>query len=156
MQVHKLLGLAILAATLYYIYYLERDYCKCIRDWRHDYIKYYTWILILLPVIMALLGLVLLGLRGIGFIKYLIPVLVGFLLVSGSVNLYAMYTYIGDLNTTSCACAITDLKYINTFLYYWRYVMVVSYAIAIVLILLNAGNVINLVNGGNHGKKDKN
>lgn len=148
MQVHKLLGLAILAATLYYIYYLERDYCKCARDWRHDFIKYYTWAVILMPVVMALLGMVLLGLHCAGFMKYLIPALVGFLVVLGSVNLYAMYTYIGDLNTTGCACAITDLKYINTFLYYWRYVMVASYAIAIVIILLSAGSVISLVNGG--------
>jgi len=154
MQVHKLIGFVILAATLYYIYYLEREHCKCVRDWRHDFIKYYTWGVILLPIIMALVAMVLLGLHGAGFVvKYLIPVIISGLIILGFVNIYALYTYIGDLNNTGCACAITDLKYINTFLYYWRYVMVAGYTIAIVLMLLSAGSFINLVNTGKAGKK---
>lgn len=148
MQVQKLIGFVILSATLYYIYYLEREHCKCVMDWRHDFIKYYSWGIILLPIIMALAAMLLVRFHGIGFMVYFIPVILGVIIILGFINLYALYTYIGDLNNTGCACAITDLKYINTFLYYWRYVMVAGYTIAILLMLLSAGSVINLVKTG--------
>ena len=33
--------LAMNVMILYYVYKLEADHCKCVRDWRHNYIKYF-------------------------------------------------------------------------------------------------------------------
>ena len=51
------------------------------------------------------------------------------------VNMYALYTYVGDLNATKCGCAVDKQKNLNTFLYYYRYVFIIMPIIFIIGVL---------------------
>ena len=90
-----------------------------------------------MPLFILILTVLLVNVLDIKIIKYIFYTISIALLLGGTVNLYALYTYIEDLNKTNCTCAVTELKYVNTFLYYWRYIMVASYVLAILLVLMS-------------------
>ena len=61
-------------------------------------------------------------------------------LVLSILNMYALYTYVGDLNTTKCVCAVDKQKDINTFLYYYRYIYIiipVLFILGLIILLLS-------------------
>lgn len=97
--------LLIYGTILYYIYYLEKEKCKCVKTWHHNYIKYTT---ILLLIIMAyeLLG-------GTSNIFVVAP-----LIILTIINIYAVYAYINALSDTQCTCAVHDMKYLHNTIYY--------------------------------------
>ena len=59
----------------------------------------------------------------------------GIITILSLVNLYAFYTYIGDLNNTKCICAVQKQKNLNTFLNIWRYIMVIVPVIALIALI---------------------
>lgn len=104
-------SLIIPIVTLLYIFKLEDPNCNCIKDWRIDFIKYWTVISLTIGFIITLTGNVYLGLL---------------LTLINAINVYALFTYVGDLNKEKCNCIIGNLSILNNFLYYWRYLMVVG------------------------------
>ena len=110
---------------LYYILNLEDVTCDCLIDWRHNYIKYIT----IFMIIMNILFLFSIKLSNDN------P-LVSIFLVLTLVNMYALYTYVGDLNTTKCVCAVDKQKNLNTFLYYYRYIFIIMPVLFIIGIIL--------------------
>ena len=106
---------------LYYLYNLEDASCQCIRDWRHNFIKIMCSISILLSI---------LPLFGLDTIK-IFSKLLGIIGVLGFANIYAIYTYVGDLNTTKCSCAVEKQPTINWLMEAYRY-----YIVAIMFFLL--------------------
>ena len=118
----NIVSIIINALIIYYLINLEDVSCKCIMDWRHNYIKYFSGIILLLNIIMAF-GIHIKSLCS-SFSHIHIQSLNSIFLVISLVNIYALYTYVGDLNTTKCACAVDKQKDLNTFLYYYRYLMV--------------------------------
>lgn len=110
---------------LVYIYYLEGEKCKCVMDWRHNYIKYYLLVALIYSIISEALHL--------DINKYvneenpMALVLIGSpILIATSVYFYVMFTYISDLDKTQCQCAVHDMKYMHNVLYYVRYLMLVG------------------------------
>jgi hypothetical protein len=106
---------------LYYLYNLEDVSCQCIRDWRHNFIKFMCSISIMLSF---------LPLFGLDTMK-LFPKILGIIALLGFVNLYAIYTYVGDLNTTKCSCAVEKQPTINWIMEAYRY-----YIVAVIYFLL--------------------
>lgn len=111
-----LIQFAIPVIILIYVYKLDNPKCGCIKDWRNTFIKIWTIIAIGLSYVLALTKSPSLGLV---------------LAVMNVVNVYALFTYVGDLNTQNCKCATENLEYINDFLYYWRFIMVVSVVVSL-------------------------
>jgi len=118
--------------VLGYIVTLEGHKCNCIHDWRHDFIKYYS-------TSMILYGLLILLLTGTSYRNsLLVMVLQNGLLVLSFVNIWCLYTYIGDLDLTYCKCAIEKQKTVHYFLYIWRYILVTAVIISLLMIIIGA------------------
>ena len=110
---------------IYYIVNLEDVTCNCITDWRHDYIKY---------VSMFMLAMNILFLFSVKLSND--NPLVSIFLILSLVNMYALYTYVGDLNDTKCGCAIDKQKNLNTFLYYYRYTFIIIPIVFIIALII--------------------
>lgn len=119
MQTAKITALILICYNLLiigYIITLEGTQCDCIRDWRHDFIKYYSIFMICYSLIISLLSNV--------HNKVFEMILHITLYIAALVNVWCLYTYIGDLDKTYCTCAVEKQKKMHYFLYNWRYILV--------------------------------
>jgi hypothetical protein len=135
----SLVTLAINIAIIYYVLGLEKDKCRCVRDWRHDYIKYYTGVMIALNVITLFTGAKLLvntqGPTGSQLV-FIVAMLVALAMVAAvGVQIYSIFTYVGDLNKTKCTCATEDMRTLNRAMLVLRWFYVAG-AVVITLWLL--------------------
>jgi hypothetical protein len=99
-------------------------------DWRHNVVKYFT--------IATLLFVVVVFITPTKYAVYL-PVI---MYVLSLVSLYALYTYVADLDKMQCACAVKGMYWTHTYLYYWRYLLVLL-TITAGIILINANTLAN-------------
>jgi hypothetical protein len=58
-------------------------------------------------------------------------VVIALTMILSIVNLYAFFTYIGDLNTTQCSCAIHKQPKLNRFMNFIRWVQVIVMIISV-------------------------
>ena len=111
--------LALYGSILYYLYNLEDADCNCIRDWRHNFIKAMCLIIIFLSFI---------GLFGwnMNSASYKWLTIIYFVLLI--INVYAFFTYVGDLNNTQCACAVKKQPNLNSImnLLRWVYIIIIG------------------------------
>ena len=114
---------------IYYLINLEHNHCDCIRDWRHNYIKY-TAIFSLFIDLLLLLNTNISNISGIMFSLQIIYV-------------YAFYTYIRDLDNTKCECAVVKQEKLHKFLNVWRYFIVI---IPIVVLCISIFIFIHIMN----------
>jgi len=103
--------------VLSYIMQLEDKKCGCIKDWRHDFIKFYS------------IALIIWGIITIGFDmgtskNQFVSLLKNILMFAALINIWCLYTYVGDLDKTNCMCATDKQKNMHYFLYIWRYILV--------------------------------
>jgi len=112
-----------------YILSLEDKKCGCITDWRHDFIKYYSIALIIWGFITIAFGLIASKSKFVMLLKNI-------LMVAALVNIWCLYTYIGDLDKTKCMCAIDKQKNMHYFLYLWRYVLVGALIVALLGVIM--------------------
>lgn len=121
--------------VLIYIIKLEDKKCGCITDWRHDFIKYYSIAIIIWSFLTFVFSLH-------SSKNSFVSLLHNILMFAALINLWCLYTYVGDLDTTKCGCAINDQKNMHYFLYFWRYVLVGTLILSLVgIILLTMGGV---------------
>jgi len=119
--------------VLGYILQLENKKCGCISDWRHDFIKYYSIALIIWGIITITLDL------GTSKDQFVI-LLKNILMFAALINIWCLYTYVGDLDKTKCMCAIDKQKNMHYFLYIWRYVLVGVLMLSLVAVILGTLN----------------
>jgi len=110
---------------LSYIIQLEDKKCGCITDWRHDFIKYFSIGLIILGIITILFGSK----------NTFVMLIKNILMVGALINIWCLYTYVGDLDKTNCMCAINQQKNMHYFLYLWRYVLVGALILSLLAII---------------------
>ena len=91
------------SAILSYLYNLEDPTCKCIRDWRHDFMKYIAY----LNLTMTFLPLIIINIK---FHSIIIRILEIIIILLNITNIYALYTYVTVLNDTKCTCATNQSK----------------------------------------------
>jgi hypothetical protein len=118
---------------LFYLYHLEANTCNCIRDWRHDFLKYIAFILIFIDLISLFYE---------SFDdKTLHKILQIYVFIIDIINLlYCIFAfiYIGDLDRTNCICAVEKQKVIHGFLFYfWRYILLIFAIIIFINIFIN-------------------
>ena len=102
-------------AILYFLHNLETVECECVRDWRHNFIKVTAYLAIAATLMMHFKT------------KIQMPPLI--MMFMSLVNVYALFTYIGDLQKTRCNCAQQKQPLLFAFLNVWRFVPVVMLAI---------------------------
>jgi hypothetical protein len=118
--------------VLGYIITLEGNKCNCINDWRHDFIKYYSGVMIIWGIVIILL-------TGTSYRhSMLVMILQNLLLLASFVNVLCLFTYIGDLDKTYCKCAIEKQKNMHYFLYLWRYVLVGVIILSLISIIIGS------------------
>ena len=120
---------------LNYVMNLEDKLCNCIRDWRHDFVKYFSTAMICWAILILLLALT--GFKN-EMLKQLLKVLSIVLSLCNLINIWCLYTYVGDLNSTNCSCAIDKQRISNDFLYIWRYVLVAGVILGLLGVLISA------------------
>lgn len=103
--------------VLIYVLNLENEECKCFRDWRHEFMKYYSF------------GLIVWGMFSLAFNLYeskneVINIAKKLAMVSYFINVWSVYSYVGILDYTQCKCAIQQTKKTHYFLYLFRYILV--------------------------------
>ena len=108
----------------YYLYSIDES-CKCIRDWRYKYA------LIMTCIILALSFIPFIGIKNKTFriLKYIY-------IVFSFINAYALYTYIDDLQKTKCSCAIDKQPEMNKYMIYYRYSLLFSTILTILLFII--------------------
>ena len=111
-----------------YIIQLEDKKCGCITDWRHDFIKNFSFALIIWGIITFAFKL---GSSKNNFIMLIKNIL----MIGALINIWCLYTYVGDLDKTKCACAIDSQKNMHYFLYLWRNVLVGGLIISLIGII---------------------
>ena len=116
--------------VLGYLITLENAKCNCIMDWRHNFLKYYSIIMIFVSLFILIIYNNRINMS-VGMQIIQVCLMVAFL-----INIWCLYTYIGDLDKTNCKCAIEDQKDIHYFLYIWRYILVATVIVALISILL--------------------
>ena len=114
--------------VLSYIIQLEDKKCGCITDWRHDFIKYFSIVLIIWGIITILFGLT-------GSNNSFVMLIRNILMIGALINIWCLYTYVGDLDKTNCMCAINQQKNMHYFLYLWRYVLVGALILSLLAII---------------------
>ena len=107
------LSVIVQCSVLYYLYNLEDANCNCIRDWRHNFCKAYALLVLAVGIIFIAL-------------QHLCK---GFMIlyhIAGLINVYAFFTYIGDLNATQCTCAVNKQTNLNTVMRVLRWVLLLG------------------------------
>jgi hypothetical protein len=121
-----ILSVSFNGAILYYLYNLEDEACKCIRDWRHNFIKgmcVLSFIIILISLINAKT-------------LSMYPHIMTLINLLGFVVFYAIYTYVSDLQTTKCSCAIDKQPKLNKFMKGYVYLIyLISIILGIIIII---------------------
>jgi hypothetical protein len=107
----SIIAIIIQSLIIYYLYNLEDIDCNCIRDWRHNYIKYFAILFIAYCALNLIIKL-----------PYSLIIIIGIL---QGINIYAFFTYIGDLNETKCKCAIDKQPLLNSTMNVLRWVQVI-------------------------------
>jgi hypothetical protein len=100
-------------SVLYYLYNLDDADCNCIRDWRHNFCKIYA--LLVLAVGVIVIGLQHLC-KGFMILYYIVSL----------INVYAFFTYVGDLNATQCTCAVNKQYNLNTIMRIYRWLLILG------------------------------
>jgi phosphoglycerol transferase MdoB-like AlkP superfamily enzyme len=117
---------------IFYLYHLEDTTCNCIRDWRHEFIKYIAMILIFIDAIVLFYK---------SFEDKISEKIKLYKIIISVINvLYCIFAffYIGDLDKTNCICAVEKQKGIHGFLFYfWRYILLIFAGIIILDIIIN-------------------
>ena len=103
--------------VLIYLLNLENEDCKCFRDWRHEFMKYYN------------IALIVFGMISLAFNLYetkneIINIIKNISMVAYFINVWCLYSYVGILDYTQCKCAIQQTKKTHYFLYLFRYILV--------------------------------
>jgi len=111
--------LALYGSILYYLYNLEDADCNCIRDWRHNFIK----AMCLIIIFLSFIGLFGWNMNSASY-KWLAIIYIVLLII----NVYAFFTYVGDLNNTQCACAVKKQPNLNSImnLLRWVYIIIIG------------------------------
>ena len=102
-------AIALNVSILIYISNVEQAACKCVNDWRQNFIKYSA----LLTIGALFFARVRMTLPKIAMIV---------LFIIQIINVFALFSYVGDLNKMKCECVVKDQAKLHNFLKTWRYV----------------------------------
>ena len=103
--------------VLGYILNLEGKDCNCFRDWRHNFMKYYS-------ISLIIWGILTIGLKLYKSNNQLFKMINSISIIAYLINIWCLYSYVGILDYEKCECAIFNSKKMHYFLYLFRYILV--------------------------------
>jgi hypothetical protein len=103
--------------VLGYLLNLEEDDCNCFRDWRHDFMKYYS-------ILLIVWGLINLSFNLYNSKNELVIMINNVSMIAFFINIWCLYSYVGILDYTKCLCSIEKSKIMHYFLYLFRYIII--------------------------------
>ena len=122
-----ILGIIYNLVLIYYLNNLEGIDCNCIIDWRYYFIKYMS--------IFGILNGIFLLLNMQTFTRNNTYIYITGIL--GLVNVYAFFTYIGDLKASLCSCAIEKQEHLTNFYNAVRYLELLIVCFSILIVVLS-------------------
>ena len=123
-----IIGLIYNFALIYYLINLEEASCNCIIDWRFYFVKYMA--------VVGVLNTILFLLFKINIFNNKHNIFLYIFAIIGLIHVYAFFTYIGDLKSTQCSCAVSKQENLTMFFNIMRYIDVLIICIPIVLYLI--------------------
>jgi hypothetical protein len=102
-------GLVVQGIILSWILKIEKK-CDCSKDWRRDYMKYFTLFNILFAFVILFMSqrvILALGPPGMAVIG-----------AAAFVNMFAILTYIPSLKKRNCSCALEN-EWRDNFIFWW-------------------------------------
>ena len=103
--------------VLGYLLNLEKEDCHCFSDWRHDFMKYYS-------ILLIVWGLINLSFNLYNSKNDIVIMINNISAIAFFINIWCLYSYVGILDYTKCLCAIDKSKFMHYFLYVFRYILV--------------------------------
>jgi len=117
----RLLSIVVAVIVLTYVFKLEETSCECSKDWRRDYIKYYSMATLGLIALVVLLGMLGLNLGKNVAVRVVLTLVSFAWMVATLTNVYAMFTYTQQLVChQTCQCST---QWQRTFLYYYSMIV---------------------------------
>ena len=123
--------LVLAGLMFYYMIELERSKCVCSKDWRRDYVKYFS---------MAVIGIIIVSMMAPEVIAFLSPIMI----IAGVVNVYALYTYMRHLRDNNCECAVKDRSNLHEFFMFYSLLLVIMVGFGMVVMLGLGLHILNL------------
>lgn len=121
----------LIALTIFmYVYKLEQDKCECSKDWRRDFIKVFSGIIIVLSSAFSVINCS--GIKLSSALSKLVEVIAMITGMASIVYLYSLFTYSRDLIEKKCECSD---KWQRLFMYYYSIIVVVLIAIMMLSLL---------------------
>jgi len=127
MILSTIIGISYSLLIIYYLNNLEDVSCKCIIDWRYYFIKYTAVLSILNSILFLILNINIFHPKNKVFL-YIFAII-------GLVNLYAFFTYIGDLQSTKCSCAVEKQENLTKFFNIMRYLQLIIICMPIIMLI---------------------
>ncbi len=128
------INLFISGTIFYYLYYLEKNNCKCSLTFQRNYIYYYTIIIFIINAITLFFQ---------KKIKKLSSILLPFsiiLLIAGIVNIIYTFEYTNDMKKQNCKCSesiIRDLMFIIAIIQSFVIIIFFSTIVSIFIFKIN-------------------
>jgi hypothetical protein len=125
--ISALITIIINTALLIWVVRLSAKHCGCVSGWRQEFIKYFAGFTILVGVlrlinsygdfngVSANFPAVILAVLSLVALVYL---------VASLLNIYAVITYVDDINETECSCAVKGMSGLNKAMIVLRWVYI--------------------------------
>jgi hypothetical protein len=122
-----LMTIIINTALLIWVVRLSAKHCGCVGGWRQEFTKYFAALTILIGVLRLANSR-----RDFGGISHNLPqfviMVLGLLgmayLIAVIINMYAVITYVDDINETKCECALKGMSGLNKSMIVLRWVYI--------------------------------
>jgi hypothetical protein len=111
---------------IYYLNKLEYNNCKCIKSWRHNFIKYVSIIFLIIYILILIISLYhsnIIMEGGNSVLRKLILIITCIITpIVYFVKYLILNKYIKDINSKKCNCVISNQKKLHKFLYMWSWI----------------------------------
>lgn len=125
--VSALITIIINTALLIWVVRLSAKHCGCVGGWRQEFIKYFAGFTILVGVLRLLNSYGDFNGFSANFPAVILAVLSLLALVylaASLLNIYAVITYVDDINETECPCAVKGMSGLNKAMIVLRWVYI--------------------------------
>lgn len=134
----SIIGLIISIIIVAFADKLKKDKCKCIKDWRHNYVKGFAIVTIVLTLVLCGKNIFMPGKLVLSkMLSKVVYALLTVYMIASVVNIFALFTYTQKLGCRNeCLSCRSKNQWMMDFLYYYSMIVAVLYFIVIVFSII--------------------